>query len=101
MSKSFWLKPKVCIPPAPVGLGLKSPHLVPGVGSVRGVHQGDDDLGLRDQRSCSFGSLLGVEVIGALLKQKLRSGVRWDGGEVHIPGKGMLLRVRQACTHPR
>lgn len=78
----------------PAGFCLNFPYLVPGICSVWGVNKNGDDLGFRDQRSRSFRSFLWMEVIGTLLKQKVSGNIRWDWEEIHIPRKGIFLKIR-------
>lgn len=40
-----------------------------------------------------------MEVIGTLFKQKVSGDIRWDWEEIHIPRKGMFLKIRLVYTH--
>lgn len=64
---------------------LKISHLIPGVGSIGWVNEDSDDFCLGNQRSCSFRGFLRMEIIGALLKEKVRGDVGWCRKEFHVP----------------
>lgn len=40
-----------------------------------------------------------MEVIGTLFKQKVSGDIRWDWEEIHIPRKGIFLKIRLVDTH--
>lgn len=60
-------------------------HLIPAVGSVRGVDEQRDDLGLGQKGSSSLWGLLRGEVVCALLEKKVCRHIGGHGEEVHVP----------------
>lgn len=60
-------------------------YLIPAVGSVRGVDEQGDDLGLGQEGSSTPRGLLGGEVVCALLKQEVCGDVRRHREKVHVP----------------
>lgn len=60
-------------------------YLIPAVGSVRGVDEQGDDLGLGQKSSSSHWGLLGGEIVCALLKKKVRGHIGGHGEKVHVP----------------
>lgn len=77
----------------PAGFCLYFSYLVPRICSVWWVNENGDDLGFGKQGSHSSRSFLWVEVIGTLLKQKVSGDIRWDWEEIHIPRKGIFLKI--------
>lgn len=68
-------------------------YLIPAVGSVRGVDEQGDDLGLGQKGSSSLWGLLRGEIVCALLKKKVRGHIRGHGEKVHVPET-----VGKSCT---
>lgn len=60
-------------------------YLIPAVGSVRGVDEQGDDLGLGQEGSSTPRGLLGGEVVCALLKQEVCGNIRRHREKVHVP----------------
>lgn len=60
-------------------------YLIPAVGSVRGVDEQGDYLGLGQKRSSSLWGLLRGEIVCALLKKKVHGHIRGNREKVHVP----------------
>lgn len=78
-------------------------YLIPAVGSVRGVDEQGDDLGLGQEGSSSPRGLLWGEVVCALLKQEVRGNIRGHREKVHVPGatdtEKIEKKYKYTCTY--
>lgn len=67
-------------------------YLIPAVGSVRGIDEESDDLGLGQKGSSSPWGLLWGKVVCTLFKQEIRGNIRGHREKVHVPEATDKLR---------
>lgn len=74
-------------------------YLIPAVGSVRGVDEQGDDLGLGQEGSSTPRGLLGREVVCALLKQEVCGDIRRHREKVHVPEAADTRKWRRKINY--